>query len=93
MPYLRIPVSTQSQAPLRSEGLILASALQPIPARLVRQIRAGKFVEMRDLLSDKVALHNQLEAIQGPLVNAVTPCVLCPRVRQVPSLISWVFAT
>ena len=88
MPYPGLPVSTQPQAPSRHEGMILASALQPVPARLVRRIRAGEFVEMRDLLSDNVALHDQLEAIQGPLVNAVTPGTLRPRVREVPSLIS-----
>ena len=91
MPYLGRPVSAQPQAPSQREGMILASALQPVPARLVRRIRAGEFVEMRDLLSDNVALHDQLEAIQGPLVNAVTPGTLRPRVREVPSLISWVF--
>ena len=93
MPYLGIPVSTQSQVPLRSERLILAFVRQFIPAHLVRRIRAGKYVEMRDLLSDNVALHDQLEAIQGPLVNAVTPGVLRPQVREVSSLISWFFAT
>ena len=60
-------------------------------ARLVRGIRAGEFGEMRDLLSNNVALHNQIEAIQGPLVNAVTPGVLRPQVREVPSLISYFF--
>ena len=68
-----IPVGTQPQATSRREGMIVSPALQPIPARrLVRRIRAGKFVEMRDLLSDNVVLHDQLEAIQGPLVNKVT---------------------
>ena len=35
-----IPVSAQPQASTQREGLILSSALQPIPARLVRQICA-----------------------------------------------------
>ena len=90
MPYPGIPVGTQPQAPSQREGMILSPALQPIPACLVRQIRAGEFVEVRDLLSDNVALHYQLEAIQGPLVNTVTLGALCPRVREVPLLISWV---
>ena len=89
--YTGTPVSTQPQFPSQHEGLILSSALQPIPAHLVRRIHSGEFVEMRDLLSDNVALHNQLEAIQWPLVSAVTPAVLRPHVREVPSLISWVF--
>ena len=72
-------------------GLILSSALQPIPGRVVRRIRSGEFIKMRDLLSDNAALHEQLESIQGPLLSAVTPAGLRPRVREVPSLISWVF--
>lgn len=46
---------------------------------------------MRDLLSDNAAFHEQLESIQGPLISAVTPAGLRPRVREVSSLISWVF--
>ena len=45
---------------------------------------------MKDLLSDNVALHDQLESIQGPLVNAVTPGVLRPWMSKDPLLISWV---
>ena len=85
MPSLVPQTSDQSQ------GVILSSALQPIPARLVRRIRAGEFIEMRDLLTDNVALHDQLEAVQGPLLNTATPGALRPRLREVPSLISWIF--
>ena len=74
-----------------SSGMILSPALQPIPARLVRRICAGEFVEMRDLLSDNITLIDQLEAVHGPLLTAATPGALRPRVREVPSLISWVF--
>ena len=45
---------------------------------------------MRDLLSDYVALHEQLESIQGPSISAVTPAGFRPHVREVLSLISWV---
>ena len=62
-------------------GLILSSALQPIPGRVVRRIHSGEFIKMRDLLSDNAALHEQLESIQGPLISAVTPAGLRPRVR------------
>ena len=74
-----------------SSGMILSPTLQPIPARLVRCICAGEFVEMRELLSDNITLIDQLEAVHGPLLTAATPGALRPRVREVPSLISWVF--
>ena len=76
---------------VHQEGIILSSALRPIPGRLVRRIRAGEFVEMRDLLADNITLHDQLESVQSPLANAVIPAGLRPRVREVPSLISWVY--
>ena len=82
------PTTTSLDQP---QGMILSSALQPIPARLVRRIVAGEFVEMRDLLTDNVALHDQLEAVQGPLLTPSTPGALRARLREVPSLISWVY--
>ena len=85
------PVSSPPLPVAQSLGLILSPALQPIPARLVRRIQSGEFVEMRDLLSDNVALHDQLEAVHGPLLAAHTPASLRPRLREVPSLVSWVF--
>ena len=72
----------------QSQGLILSPALEPIPARLVGRIASGQFVEMRDLLSDNIALHDQLEAVQG---MHYAPNSVRPRLREVPSLTSWVF--
>ena len=85
--YPGLPVSAQPQAPTQHQGMILASILQPVPAPLVRCIRAGEFVEIRDLLSDNEALHDHLEATQDPIINAVTPDALRPQVREVLSLI------
>ena len=75
----------------QSQGLILSSALEPIPARLVGRITSGQFIEMRDLLTDNIALHNQLEALQGTYHLTTLPNSIRPRVREVPSLISWVY--
>ena len=74
-----------------TQGVILSPALQPIPGRLVRRIISGDFVEMRDLLTDNIALHDQLEAVQGPLNLTPIPGALRPRLREVPNLTSWVF--
>ena len=46
---------------------------------------------MRDLLSDNIALHDQLETIQGAYHISAIPNHTRPRIREVPSLISWVF--
>ena len=89
------PVSlNQGMAPLGAgnvSGVILSSVLQPIPARLVRRIVSKKFMEMRELLSNNLALHDQLEAVHGPLLSMSTPGSLHARMREVPPLTSWVY--
>ena len=46
-------------------GLILSPASEPFPQNLVDKVKSGLFVEMRELLSDNIALMQQLEDIQG----------------------------
>ncbi len=46
-------------------GLLLSSAAEPLPNKLVEKIRSGQFVEMKELLTDNVSLINQLEAFLG----------------------------
>ena len=97
------PVTTVAALPTGSEGetflttlvgatgLILSPALQPIPACLVRRIVSSEFVEMRELLSDNIALHDQLEAIHGPLQALHTPGAMRAWMCEIPSLISWAY--
>ena len=87
-----ITVTTAAPVSTSSVGVILSPALEPIPHRLVHRIRTGRFLEMRELLSDNIALHDQLEAIQGHTSLAVLPStVLRTRQREVPSLVSWIY--
>ena len=75
-----------------SVGMILSPALEPIPHRLVHRIQTGHFLEMRELISDNIALHNQLESIQGRVNLAALPStVLRTRQREVTSLVSWIY--
>lgn len=46
-------------------GLMLSPAAPPFPQKLVDKVRAGHFVDMRELLADNVSLLGQLEAMQG----------------------------
>ncbi len=71
-------------------GLNLSPAADPIPYRLVQRIESGDFVEMRNLLAD-VALHSQLEDLYGPFPLAATQLPLRPRLREVPSVHSWMY--
>ena len=87
------PSTNSNLAPSSQQptGIILSPALQPIPARLVRRIQEGEFLEMRELLADNIALHDQLEAIQGPVITQATPGSLRPRLREIPSITSWMY--
>ena len=80
------PVSFyQAFTPSPWSGLILSPAADPIPYWLVQRIRSGEFVEMRDLLADNTALHDQLEDLHDHTTS------LNPRLRELPSLASWVY--
>ena len=69
-----LPLFATTSLPVtQATGIILSPALQPIPACLVRCIQTREFVEMHDLLSDNIALHNQPEAVHGPFLAASTP--------------------
>lgn len=84
----RVPTGTPSTA----LGLSLSPAMEPIPPKLVDRIRAGEFVEMRDLMSDNIALIQQLETFNTShcaLPNL--PGILRPRLREVSSITSWLF--
>ena len=81
---------TQPHTSTSTLGLILSPSSDPIPHRLVSRIQAGEFVEMRDLLADNISLHNQLEDFHGHIWPS-TPTHLRPRLREVPSLSSWVY--
>ena len=74
------PNSTTKSAPFR-----FASSLAPIPAKLVQQIQALEFVEMRELLPDNVALAEHLAALQPSLGTPKQP-----EQREVDSLMTWV---
>lgn len=59
-----------------SSGLILFPAAEPFPNKIVDKVKSGQFVEMRELLTDNIALLQQLEDIQGfplPTVGATRP--------------------
>ena len=68
----------------------LAMSVRPVPARLVQQIRAGRFIEMRDILRDNAAVRSHFEDLHGGSGVHFLPVSSRPSVREVPSLPSWV---
>ena len=49
-----------SLGPSRTTPLVLSSALPPIPGKVVEAIRAGHYVDSKDLLPDNVALRQRM---------------------------------
>ena len=82
------PPSTRSLSPLLP--LPRWVDFVPISHRLVSRIQVGEFIEMRNLLADNISFHNQLEDFHGHIWPS-TSAHLCPRLRKVPSLSSWVY--
>ena len=46
---------------VKASPLILSSVLPPIPAKAVDRIRAGSFVDLKELLPDNMALLQRLQ--------------------------------
>ena len=68
----------------------VAVGLEPVPARLVQRIRGGHFIEMRDLLGDNIALTQHFESA-ADYFPTVLPSSERPHLREVSSLLSWVY--
>ena len=82
------PIAVPNPGPMSQGGLILSPASEVIPQKLVERIRSGRYVEMKELLADNMALLSQLESFEGPaFIHSVG--ANRPRLREVTSLLSW----
>ena len=93
-PLLPLPVTSHStpsvQPPEAARDLSLSMSTRPMPARLVQQIHAGRYVNMRDILGDNVMVRRHFEEVHRALGFQVLPVTSRPRVQEVTSLPSWV---
>ena len=91
-PWDEAPLHTFAQPPTSTStlGLILSPSSDPIPHRLVSRIQTREFIEMWDLLADIISFHNQLEDFHDHIWPS-TSAHLRPRLREIPSLSSWVY--
>ena len=53
---------------------------------------SGQFVDMRGLLTDNVSLLQQLDTFGGNHAFSSLPGMLRPRLREVTSLLSWIYS-
>ena len=84
-------LSLLAQTPILHQPFVVGPGFSPVPAKLVSQIVAGKFVELHDLLSANLVLHEpepQL-LLDGRLVLTSTPKK--PK-RRIDDITSWLEA-
>ena len=68
-------------------AVVLSSALPPISTKLAQKIKSQQYVAMKELLSDNMSLHSQLEDLPAQTALAARP----HRLREIESPLSWVF--
>ena len=78
--------------PTAAQPLVLASSYPPVPARLVDKIKSGKYVDMKEMLSDNISLLRSLEALHPAMhagLNLAAPTK--PRLRDVGDILTWAY--
>ena len=70
----------------KAQPLILSSALPPVSARVVERIRAGAFVDLKELLPDNVAL---LQRLQETNLGTQASSSNSPRMRDIRDPLTW----
>lgn len=85
------PATVLGIAPVGPPAFSLSPASEPFPSKLVEKVRSAQFVEMRELLSDNIALLQQMDAFTPCCAMPALPGVLRPRLREVTSLPSWLY--
>ena len=73
-----------------SGGLMLSPASEVIPKKLMDKLRAGKFVDMKELLQDNISLVTQLDELQGPSSLQVIGAAR-PKLREISSFPAWCY--
>ena len=68
-------ISSLAQMPVLQQPFVVGPGFSPVPAKLVSQIVAGKFVELHELLSSNLVLNEPEPQLlfDGQLVLTSTP--------------------
>ena len=77
---------TTTSSKSHTPALILSSALPPIPGKIVEKIRTGAYVDLKDMLSDNMALKKRLDE-----VGAMNHLQLSSKYREIQDPLSWVY--
>ena len=83
-------MSTSAACPPTATAFRLSSSFQPVPAKLTSKIKSLQFVDMRELLPDKVSLLKNIEELDSKMLAASVPSTSRPKLREVHNLLTWV---
>ena len=72
-------------------GIILSPSSELFPQRLADKAHSAQFVDMREFLTDNVALLQQLEVVPGTSAASCLPGVARSRLHDITSLPSWLY--
>ena len=71
-----------------AKPLAYSPVLPPIPAKAVEKIRAGSYIDLKELLADNIALSERYQELGHPLLpNAQA----APKLRSITDPLTWVF--
>ena len=72
---------------MEAQPIVLSETLPVVPAKLVKKIMKGEFVDMAELLKDNIKVERRRQASEGKLSQGHFGQAMCR--REVPDLMSW----
>ena len=72
-----------------AQPLVIASSYPPVPARLVDKIKSGKYVDIKEMLSDNISLLRSLEALHPAMYAGLNIATTSkPHLRDVGDILT-----
>jgi len=87
------PICNSTQNSSVPQTVKLSLSFVPLPTKLVLKIQLGQSVEMKELLTDNIALQRQLDDIQPELHPVYTlPGTAHPHLREISTPLEWIYS-
>ena len=81
------PSVRKREAEMEAQPFVLSETLPVVPAKLVKKITRGEFVDMAELLKDNIEAERRRLALEGEFSQGHIGQAMCR--REVPDLMSW----
>ena len=87
----QLPIESQAPGLPKPAALTISASLPPIPAKAVEKIRAGVFIDFKELLTDNIALLQRLQDVGQPGQHPLSALTTAARMRDIQDPLTWVF--